>query len=260
MQATLQSLVAFLEQNVALAVGVTLLAAASESLVVIGAFIPGTALILALGAAAGLGYVPLWPLVVAAIIGAILGDGVSYWIGHTQRHRITAVWPFSARPEILEIGEAFFTKYGWTGIAIARFLPGVRAIVPVVAGTSGMRPLPFYVANIGSAIVWAPAHLLPAAFAGVGLGVINQISPQTEIELVIGAVVLALAYWGIHRARGRISSYVEAAFHRLRGPSTAPPPGSTRNVEDPHKESAGGDEDFGHLGSHQADGTKRDPR
>lgn len=90
--------------------------------------------------------------------------------------------------EILPIGEAFFTKYGWTGIAIARFLPGVRAIVPVVAGTSGMKPVPFYAANIASAIVWAPAHLLPAAFAGLGLGFINQISPQTEVELVIGAV------------------------------------------------------------------------
>jgi membrane protein DedA with SNARE-associated domain len=224
-QATLQAIVVFLEQNLALAVIVTFVAAASESLVLIGAFIPGTALILALGAAAGLGYLPLWPLVMAAILGAILGDGLSYWIGHSQRHRISAIWPFSSRPEILRIGEAFFTRYGWTGIAIARFLPGVRAIVPVVAGTSGMRPLPFYAANIGSAIVWAPAHLVPAAFAGAGLGFINQISPQTEIELVIGAVVLALVYWGIHRARGRITTFLAALFRRLRGD----PPDPTDN-------------------------------
>lgn len=210
----MQSIFTFLEHNAAVAIVVTLLAAASESLVVIGAFIPGTALILALGAAAGLGYLPLWPLVIAAIIGAIVGDGLSYWIGHSQRHRITSVWPFSSRPEILQIGEAFFAKYGWTGIAIARFLPGVRAIVPVVAGTSGMRPLPFYAANIGSAVVWAPAHLVPAAFAGVGLGFINQISPQTEIELVIGAVVLGLAYWGIHRARPRIASCARSMIRR----------------------------------------------
>jgi membrane protein DedA with SNARE-associated domain len=73
----LQSIVTFLEHNAAVAIVVTLLAAASESLVVVGAFIPGTALILALGAAAGLGYIPLWPLVIAAIIGAIVGDGLS---------------------------------------------------------------------------------------------------------------------------------------------------------------------------------------
>tara|TARA_R110002020_G_scaffold25225_15_gene82162 strand:+ start:964 stop:1734 length:771 start_codon:yes stop_codon:yes gene_type:complete len=214
-QATLQTIVVFLEQNLALAVIVTFLAAASESLVVIGAFIPGTALILALGAAAGLGYLPLWPLIAAATIGAILGDGLSYWIGHSQRIRITAIWPFSSRPEILRIGEAYFTRYGWTGIAIARFLPGVRAIVPVVAGTSGMRPLPFYAANIGSAIVWAPVHILPAAFAGYGLGFINQINPQTEIELFIGGLAFALGVWGVHRARGRISRFIMALFQRL---------------------------------------------
>jgi membrane protein DedA with SNARE-associated domain len=243
----LQSIFAFLEHNAALAILVTLLAAASESLVVIGAFIPGTALILALGAAAGLGYLPLWPLVVAATLGAILGDGLSYWIGRSQRQRITAIWPFSSRPEILQIGEAFFTKYGWTGIAIARFLPGVRAIVPVVAGTSGMRPLPFYVANIGSAIVWAPAHLVPAAFAGIGLGFINQMTPQTEIELVIGAVVLALAYWGIGRARGRIARYVQSVFRRLRSHSVNTADNATA-IDEIKNDTARADESgVGHL-------------
>lgn len=255
MQATLQAIVVFLEQNLALAVIVTFLAAASESLVVIGAFIPGTALILALGAAAGLGYLPLWPLVIAAIIGAILGDGLSYWIGHSQRHRITAIWPFSSHPEILRIGEAFFTKYGWTGIAIARFLPGVRAIVPVVAGTSGMRPLPFYAANIGSALVWAPAHLLPAAFAGFGLGFINQINPQTEVELVIGGLVLALGLWGFHRARGPISRFVMAPLQPLLGHSLHPVENcsDTDAIKGTSTGNSDGDEDVAHATRHPED-------
>ncbi|WP_052952930.1 DedA family protein [Devosia psychrophila] len=217
MQATFQSIVVFLEQNPTLAILVTFLAAASESLVVVGAFIPGTAFILALGAAAGLGYLPIWPLLLAATAGAVLGDGLSYWIGHSQRGRISTIWPFSARPEVLAVGEAFFANYGWTGIAVARFLPGIRAIVPVVAGTSGMKPLPFYAANIGSALVWAPAHLLPAAFAGFGLSSLNRLDPRTEIELVLGLVVLALGVGGVHRARGRILRSVAVLYRRRRG-------------------------------------------
>ena len=239
MQATLQSIVVFLEQNPTLAIIVTFLAAASESLVVVGAFIPGTALILALGAAAGLGYLPIWPLLLAATAGAVLGNGISYWIGHSQRSRISTIWPFSARPEILVVGEAFFAKYGWAGIAIARFLPGIRAIVPVVAGTSGMKPLPFYVANIGSAAVWAPAHLLPAAFAGFGLGSINQIDPRTEIELVVGLVVLALGLWGVHRAREKIFRVVEVLYRRCGGGLSPDDHGGRGNgfaVEDDGKE------------------------
>jgi membrane protein DedA with SNARE-associated domain len=201
MDNSIHAFVVFLQHNVSFAVFITLLAAASESLVLIGAFIPGTALILALGAASGLGYLPLWPLILAATIGAILGDGLSYWIGHAHRDRIAAVWPFSSRPEILKAGENFFGRYGWAGIALARFLPGVRAIVPVVAGTSGMRPLPFYAANVGSAIVWAPAHLLPASLAGSGIASASQLRPQDEIAIVGGALLLGTTIWWVIRHR-----------------------------------------------------------
>lgn len=253
MQATLHSSVAFLEQNPTLAILATFLAAASESLVIVGAFIPGTALILALGAAAGLGYLPIWPLLVAATAGAVLGDGFSYWIGHSQRNRITSVWPFSTHPEILTTGEAFFARYGWTGIVIARFLPGVRAIVPVVAGTSGMKPLLFYAANIGSATIWAPVHILPAAFAGFHFSSIKQLGLRTEIELVLGLVVLVLGVWGLRRAPGRILGFIDMHYLRrkelphgngdgsdgLAGKyngeerNITPPPPPSRGVQDP---------------------------
>lgn len=196
MQATISSVATFLEHNALLAIVATLLAAASESIVLVGAFVPGTALILALGAAAGLGYLPLWPLILAATAGAIVGDGVSYWIGHAHRRSIAATWPFSTNKDLLQAGETFFGKYGWAGIAIARFLPGVRAIVPVVAGTSGMKPLPFYVANIGSAIVWAPAHLVPAALAGAGL---KGMDLRAELIVLIVGGLLGLTLWLIWR-------------------------------------------------------------
>jgi membrane protein DedA with SNARE-associated domain len=219
MDIAIHAFVVFLQHNVFLAVVIALLAAACESLVLIGAFIPGTALILALGAASGLGYLPLWPLILAATIGAILGDGLSYWIGHAHRDRIAAVWPFSSRPEILQAGESFFGRYGWAGIALARFLPGVRAIVPVVAGTSGMRPLPFYAANVGSAIVWAPVHLVPAALAGSGIASATQLSPQGEITIVVGAVLLGMTIWWLIRHRaGLAGQFVEWFQHNRRPP------------------------------------------
>ena len=218
MDIAIHAFVVFLQHNVFWAVLITLLAAASESLVVIGAFIPGTALILALGAASGLGYMPLWPLILAATIGAILGDGLSYWMGHAHRAGIAAVWPFSSRPEILKTGENFFGRYGWAGIALARFLPGVRAIVPVVAGTSGMRPLPFYAANVGSAIIWAPAHLVPAALAASGVASANQLSPQAEIAIVGGAVLLGAMIWWLISRRYKLAGQFGKRFQRKRRP------------------------------------------
>ncbi len=218
MEISIHAFVVFLQQNVPLAVVIIMLAAASESLVVIGAFIPGTALILALGAASGLGYLPLWPLILATTLGAILGDGLSYWIGHAHRDKIAAVWPFSSRPDILVAGERFFGRYGWAGIALARFLPGVRAIVPVVAGTSGMRPLPFFAANVGSAIVWAPAHLIPAALAGSGIASVGQLSPQVEISIVGGAVLIGTTIWWLIRHRAAVAGRFGRWLERNRKP------------------------------------------
>lgn len=146
---------------------IAFLVAAGESVVVVGAFVPGTPILLAIGAAGSLGHVSLTGVIVAAILGAVLGDGVSYWIGHRHRDRLLAGWPFAMRPALLARGQAFIARFGVPSVALARFLPGVRAVVPVVAGMFGMRPLPFYAANVASALVWAPVHILPGALVGL---------------------------------------------------------------------------------------------
>lgn len=128
---------------------------------------PGTPILLAIGAAGSLGHVSLTGVVIAAILGAILCDGLSYWIGHRHREPLLRGWPFAARPGLLARGQAFIARFGVPAIALARFVPGVRAVVPVVAGMFGMRPLPFYAANIASAALWAPAHILPGALLGL---------------------------------------------------------------------------------------------
>lgn len=190
-----------LEHNWPLALLVAFLAAAAESIVVVGAFVPGTALLIALGTVAGLGLLPLWPLVAAAAAGAVLSDGLSYYVGRTHRDRLLSTWPFADHPRLIAAGERFFARYGWASIMIARFLPGVRAIVPVVAGTTGMRPGPFYLTNILSALVWAPAHILPAAAAGYGVGRINLLNLRTDIELLVGLLAIAIVAVLIDRWR-----------------------------------------------------------
>ncbi|MFI5408195.1 VTT domain-containing protein [Kaistia sp. UC242_56] len=174
--------------------------AMAESIAVIGMFVPGTAILIAIGAVVGLGDLPLWPVLLWATLGAIAGDGVSYWLGHRYKERIRATWPLRERPELFDKGEAFFHRFGAMSVAIGRFVPGVRAIIPVVAGVVGMKPLRFYVVNILSALVWAPAHILPGAGMGLALGVLGSIAGRL-VALVVGALILAgLAIWALHLA------------------------------------------------------------
>jgi undecaprenyl-diphosphatase len=68
-------------------------------------------------------------------------------------------------------------------------------MIPLIAGCAGMRPLRFYVANILSAIVWAPAHILPGAILGASLGTLGIVSGRLVVVLVGTIVLVLLSLW-----------------------------------------------------------------
>ena len=61
--------------------------------------------------------------------------------------------------------EAFFNRWGVLAVFFARFVPPIRAFVPVTAGALGMPPLRFYAVNIPAILLWALAHVLPGVLA-----------------------------------------------------------------------------------------------
>ena len=191
---SLQAIVALLDQHFYLLVLTAFVLSAAESVVLVGALVPGTALLLALGAGAAIWDLPLWPIVAAAITGAIAGDGLSYGIGRWKGDRLLS-WASDGRMhQLVERGQDFMERHGGKSVFFARFVPGVRAIVPVAAGISGLAPGRFFAANVASAFIWAPAHILIAAAAG------HQISlagPEAEriailIGVVFGVIVLSI--------------------------------------------------------------------
>ncbi len=175
-----------------------LLLALSESIPVIGAVVPGTAVMLAISALVPTGAVTLWPLLCAAVAGAILGDGLSFWIGHRYNQKILESWPINRHPDLATRSEAFFARHGDKSVFIARFVPGVRAFIPLIAGALRMRVSRFYVANVLSALVWAPSHILPAVLVGSAF---KQFGAAAE-PLAILMIILIMTIWAaIHAVR-----------------------------------------------------------
>lgn len=141
-----------------------------ESLAIISFLVPATLLMLAIGALVEVSGLSLWPVWLAAVVGASLGDAVSYWLGFHYKDRARGFWPLSRRPDLILRAEDFFTRFGVWGVAIGRFFGPLRAVVPLVAGILAMRQVPFQVANVSSAMVWAFAMLAPGAAATKLLG------------------------------------------------------------------------------------------
>lgn len=184
-------LIEFVRLHPEAAYALTFLLALSESLPLIGAVIPGTAIILALSALVPGGALLLWPLLGAATAGAIAGDGFAFWLGHRYREHILTIWPLSRYPAAIRHSREFFDRHGAKSVFFARFLPGVRAFVPMLAGALGMQIGRFYAVNIVSAVVWAPAHILPGVLFGAALHSLGAAAKPLAAMLV----ALSLAVW-----------------------------------------------------------------
>jgi len=179
-------------------------ATALESVALIGSFIPGMVIVTALaGIAAPLG-ANIWVLVLWCALGAIIGDGLSFWIGHRYGDQLKSMWPFRTRPEFLHKGAAFFRRHGRMSIVIGRFLPVTRAIVPVAAGMLGMTPFRFYVTNILTAVVWSAITVVPAAGVGLSFAAANE--SGSRIAVISGVcVAVFLIVFAARRVKARLS-------------------------------------------------------
>ena len=96
-----------------------------EAVFIVGLLVPSLPILLLTGGLIAAGKLPFWPIYLAAVLGAVIGDAISYWIGHAFKHRIKTLWPFRNYVHLIEQGEEFFQKHGGAAIFIGRFITGV---------------------------------------------------------------------------------------------------------------------------------------
>ena len=190
----LSQFVDFLGAHPALAVLFAFLVAFGEALLILGLFVPSTFVLVGLGTLIGLGKMDFLPVFAATVAGAIAGDALSFWAGVHFKDRIRALWPFSRYGALIAQGEEFVARHGGKSIFIVRFVPGMKAVVPTIAGMMGMTTMRFALVNVGSAFVWAAVHLLPAVALGRGLQVAHAANPRFVLLALLGLAVVIVAW------------------------------------------------------------------
>jgi membrane protein DedA with SNARE-associated domain len=205
----LDPLIAFVSAHAWLAYLTLFLAALLEAVPVVGSLVPGSTIILALSALVPGGELKLEWVLAAAIAGALCGDGTAFWVGHRQQREILSAWPMTNYPRVVEQSEAFFNRWGALAVFFARFVPPIRAFVPITAGALGMPPIRFYAVNIPAILVWALAHVLPGVLAisalheYAGIPRHHGTGKHLWILAVIGgALIVWLAVWTVRRRHG----------------------------------------------------------
>ncbi|WP_234731809.1 bifunctional DedA family/phosphatase PAP2 family protein [Acidocella facilis] len=214
LHAFITAIIDFAAAHRLLAYGVAFLIAGAETFPVIGALVPGTAVIVGLGALVPGGALAMWPLIGFTAFGALTGEGLSYQFGRHYKQSVMGLWPFRARPGLLRAGEAFFARDGSKAVLISRFLPGVRAAIPMVAGMAGMSAIRFYIVDIVAAALYALAHIWFGMALGASLTILHAIAGRLMVLALILSTALALVVW----LTPRVIRWSVVLMARLRGP------------------------------------------
>ena len=140
-----------------------------ETGLVITPFLPGDALLFAVGAyaaahpGAGLSY----PLILGLLIlAAILGNLVNFTIGGKVGGTIFKENALVLKKEYLDRTHLFFEKHGVKAIILARFLPIFRTVAPFVAGMAAMDRRKFALFTVVGSFLWVFLMMTSGLFFG----------------------------------------------------------------------------------------------
>ncbi len=161
----------------------------AESGILLGIFLPGDSLLFAAGLLSAGGFLSIIPLATLVVCSAIIGDSVGYWFGAKMGDAL-----FSRKEsrifkqEYVTRTQKFFEKYGGRAIVLARFVPIVRTIAPVLAGVGSMKYSRFLSYNVVGGALWGAGMVA----LGYSLGSIIPNSEKYILPLSLTIVAISL--------------------------------------------------------------------
>lgn len=160
-----------------------------ETSTVFGSFLPGDSLLFVLGLvlATSISQFPFWlalPLVwVAAVVGSQAGYHFGAKVGPALFRREEGIF---FKSSMVDRARGFFEHYGPRAIILARFVPVLRALVPMFVGVTGFGSRRYLKFNAIGATAWVGVLMT----AGFTLGQIDWVKHNIEI-FTIGFVVIS---------------------------------------------------------------------
>lgn len=160
----------------------------------LGIPLPGETVTLVGGFLAGSGKLNYWLVLSSAILGAVLGGTIGYWVG-----RYTG-WPFLLRlgrffripEERLEEIKNQFSQNAAKAVFFGRFVALLRVFAGLMAGIADMSYGKFFLFNLAGAIVWAFVMVTLAFFVGRIVALEQLVAWVAQFGLV--ALLLAVAW------------------------------------------------------------------
>ncbi len=186
-----------------------------ESVVFLGALFPGTLFIFTLGFLASHDVLHVSYLILYAVIGGVLGDICSYYMG------VRGVKFFSLDSKILnqkyiDKGQEYFFRHGGKSILISKFIGFFRGIVPFVAGLSAMQMNRFLPWSLSGNLISISLYTLSGFFFGEFIIYFNIWSKRIGAGLAI-VLVGVFIVWFMRTKRNEIDTMKIFLTQNFRG-------------------------------------------
>jgi len=146
----------------------------------------------------------LVPAYACAAAGSMCGITVSYGLGRSLGlfilHRYGRLLRIA--PGEVEKVHDWFDRFGIWALLTGYFLPGIRHLTAIVAGTSRLRPLLFVVFAYTGALIWSGTFIAVGYFFGERWSqVLDRVHRNLDL-IAITAVFLLLVYvFWLYRSR-----------------------------------------------------------
>lgn len=153
-----------------------------ETGVFVFSFLPGDSLLFVAGTVAAAGTTSPFGLMLAVIIGAIVGNTQAYSFGRWFGQKIYTKNFLFLKQDKLMRAKVFYDKHGGKTVFLGRFVPIIRAFVPIIAGAASMKSLRFEFYSMTGAVAWAVGLI----GAGYLFGNIPIVRNNLTVILLIG--------------------------------------------------------------------------
>src|SRR4051812_23166837 len=123
---------------------------------------------------------------------ALLGSGISYWIGAAGGKPLLLRYGKFAliRKKDIELTERFFARHGKATILIGRFLPVVRHIISVPAGIARMPLAGFFTQTFIGSTIWGSILIVLGYHYGEAF--LETARQLKHVDLIVGVAILAV--------------------------------------------------------------------
>jgi membrane-associated protein len=139
-----------------------------ETSVLIGLVVPGDTIVIVASTAVE-GPLEYVGLVVAVILGALVGESIGFYLGRRFGPWIRRSWLGRRIGEKNWAGaERYLARRGGIAVFLSRFLPVLHSVIPLTVGMSTMRYRTFLSWTVPACVVWTLAYVSVGAAAAEG--------------------------------------------------------------------------------------------